>query len=340
MALRTPPFAVLAEEDIAIQRALLPKLVAAWLFACDISERSPRTISARQEALGKLLWFLDYSSQKTLTTDSLRAFFSHVKHGHTDAAGRWGRVGTRWEAADKRPVSPGTVATYHRILRAFFSWLVTEGRISSSPMERLPVPIDRPDQIVPFSDDQVRRLLAAAKRGKLAERNTAICLMLLDTGVRAEELCGLRICDLDIQGSAALVEGKGGKSRQVPFSPITRRALALYVQGRDPEREMPVFLSERGANAAGPLTRIGLRLMIVRLGEAAHLTEARCTTHTFRHTFAISFLRAGGNVFTLQQMLGHTSLSMTNRYVAIAQADINRQHAQFSPVSKLLGKRR
>jgi site-specific recombinase XerD len=58
----------------------------------------------------------------------------------------------------------------------------------------------------------------------------------------------------------------------------------------------------------------------------------RCSPHTFRHTFAISFLRAGGNVFTLKEMLGHTSLAMTNRYVAIAQADISKQHAQFSPV--------
>jgi site-specific recombinase XerD len=57
--------------------------------------------------------------------------------------------------------------------------------------------------------------------------------------------------------------------------------------------------------------------------------------HTFRHTFAVMFLRAGGNTFTLQQLLGHTSLAMTNRYVALAQADIENQHRQFSPADHL-----
>lgn len=64
----------------------------------------------------------------------------------------------------------------------------------------------------------------------------------------------------------------------------------------------------------------------------------RCSPHTLRHSFSIGFLRAGGNVFTLQQMLGHTCLAMTSRYVAVAQADIQNQHRQFSPVATLKGR--
>jgi site-specific recombinase XerD len=72
-----------------------------------------------------------------------------------------------------------------------------------------------------------------------------------------------------------------------------------------------------------------------RLGRVAGLQACRCTTHTFRHTFSVEFLRAGGNVFTLKELLGHTTLAMVNHYVALAQADIENQHRQFSPADRL-----
>jgi site-specific recombinase XerD len=71
---------------------------------------------------------------------------------------------------------------------------------------------------------------------------------------------------------------------------------------------------------------------------AKNIEATRCSPHTFRYTFAVEFLRAVGNVFSLQQPLGHTSLHMTNRYVALAQGDIENQHRQFSPVERLKGR--
>ncbi|MBC7806379.1 MAG: site-specific integrase, partial [Akkermansiaceae bacterium] len=73
---------------------------------------------------------------------------------------------------------------------------------------------------------------------------------------------------------------------------------------------------------------------IERLGKSARLQGVRCSPHTFRHYAAISFLRAGGNSFTLQNLLGHSSLTMTMNYVKIAEADITAQHRQFSPVAR------
>jgi integrase/recombinase XerD len=83
------------------------------------------------------------------------------------------------------------------------------------------------------------------------------------------------------------------------------------------------------------LTRRGLYQLVKRLGKRAGLQSARCSPHTFRHTFVAQFLREGGSTFTLKEMLGHTSLHMTNRYVALAQADIQNQHRQFSPGDRL-----
>ena len=80
--------------------------------------------------------------------------------------------------------------------------------------------------------------------------------------------------------------------------------------------------------------------LLKRLNNHAKVWGVRVSPHTFRHTFAVMFLRSGGQVFTLKQILGHESLSMTNRYVAVAQADVTAQHRQFSPVDALIGGKR
>lgn len=144
--------------------------------------------------------------------------------------------------------------------------------------------------------------------------------------------------DINRHSERTLESRRGGKSRIVPFSRDTKRALYHHLNEREWEPDAPLFLSGRGKRAGDGLTRNGLMQLIRRIGRAARAAGARCSPHTFRHTFAIEFLRAGGNVFTLQQMLGHTHLAMTNRYVAIAQADIQNQHRQFSPVARLKGK--
>jgi site-specific recombinase XerD len=87
------------------------------------------------------------------------------------------------------------------------------------------------------------------------------------------------------------------------------------------------------------MTREGTLQMVRRWGRCAGFSRSRLSPHTFRHTFAVTFLRLGGDVFTLKAILGHESLTMVNRYVALAQADVMRKHAQFSPLGNLRGRR-
>jgi integrase/recombinase XerC/integrase/recombinase XerD len=131
------------------------------------------------------------------------------------------------------------------------------------------------------------------------------------------------------------VIGKGNKRRRLHLSPRTRRAVADadYLRQEGRESEDAVFLS--GSSGDG-LTVNGLGQLLRRLGKTAGITGVRCSPHTLRHTAAITALRAGMDVLTLQQMLGHSKLAMTSRYCAIAQADLARQHRQFSPVQAML----
>lgn len=154
--------------------------------------------------------------------------------------------------------------------------------------------------------------------------------MLLDTGIRAAELCGLRFCDLDLTEKRLRVLGKGNKERSVYFGKQCTKALWDYLRGSDLEDEAFVFTSERGARKGEPLNRHSLGDMLERLERKAGIKGVRCSPHTFRHSYAVRFLRAGGQPFTLMENLGHTDLKMTQRYVRLSQADISGSW-RFSP---------
>jgi site-specific recombinase XerD len=319
-----------ASQMDVVTSAHLPALLDSWLLAGDINRHSARTIETRRERVGRLVWFLNHKELPCCGLAELRAFFVYLNHGHKEPRGRWGNPKM------VRPLTSGRVKSYHSTLRTFFAWLVMEGEIDASPMVRIPVPVDRPDQIRPFTDHDLKALLAAAKRTKAnPKRDHAILLLLLDTGVRASELCALDVRDVDWQAGQLLVrEGKGGKSRTIPFSPTTKRALYQYLTTRllTEEEDEPLFLSEHGQTAGDRLKVRGVQMLMIRMGNATGIDGVHC--HRFRHTYAISFLRSGGNQFSLMMMLGHTSVTVTARYVALAQADVQAQR-RFSPVEAL-----
>ena len=154
---------------------------------------------------------------------------------------------------------------------------------------------------------------------------------MLDTGVRASDLCGLPFNDVDIVSRKTIILGKGNKHRSVYFGRETGRLLWQYVREEGIEGTEPLFLSTK-RNA---FTCSGLLQLIERLGDSAGVEATRCSPHTLRHTFAVMFLRGGGSVFTLKEMIGHTAISMTSRYVALAQADVQNKHRLFSPVERM-----
>jgi integrase/recombinase XerC/integrase/recombinase XerD len=213
--------------------------------------------------------------------------------------------------------------------------MLEEELVESSPLERIAPPVSRADQIQPFTSEQVDALLRAAERSQHPRRNKAILILLLDTGLRVSEVCGLRIKDIDLTSRTCRVLGKGNKHRAVFFGAVTAKWLSTYLRKETRGDDEPLFCADSGTKAGAALTRSGVRLLVRRLGKAAGISVTRCSPHTFRHTFAVEFLRAGGNVFSLKQMLGHTSISQSQLYVAVAQADIQHQHRQFSPADRL-----
>ena len=190
-------------------------------------------------------------------------------------------------------------------------------------------------RIIPtFTDDQLAALLAAPDtRRWIGVRDRAILLTMADTLARASELATLRASSVDLAQRVVTVMGKGARERQLPLGAIASGALHRYRGSvEDLRAGDPFFISCRGR----ALDRQYLRAIVAGYGPKAGITGVRCSPHTLRHTGAKRFILAGGDVFTLQRLLGHTSLAMVRRYVELAAVDVALQHARFSPVDSLL----
>jgi len=220
-----------------------------------------------------------------------------------------------------------------RAIRSFFSFLEGEEILPLNPMRKVKVP-RAPRKVMPtFTEAEVGRLLAQPdKRTAEGFRNYAVMLTLLDTGLRVSELCGLALDDVDLQNGYLHVTGKGDRERHVPVGARVSRALMRYrtVQRPGDTGCDSFFLTRDGQ----PLVKRRVQCFIREYGRIAGI-KTRCSPHTFRSSSAVLYLRAGGDPFTLQKKLGHSSLTMTRRYSDLADSDIRAAHLKYSPADRL-----
>ncbi len=244
--------------------------------------------------------------------------------------------------ASRTEVTKKTRLNYHTALAALWTWAVKDGLTSEHVIHQVARPRAEKRVIEPFSESDVKAMMNGvqfsapySRPGKKtcqhsrpeADRDKAILLMLIDTGMRASELCDLKIFNVDVKNRHIKVFGKGSKERILPFSARTGQALWRYLTSRKDERtDSPLFVTKYGH----ALDRDQLLKMVSRLGVRCGVQDVH--PHRFRHTFAIMYLRNGGDPFTLQMMLGHETMEMVRYYMKLAQADLDGGHRRASPV--------
>ncbi|MFO7996763.1 MAG: tyrosine-type recombinase/integrase [Dehalococcoidia bacterium] len=231
-------------------------------------------------------------------------------------------------------LSTATVHGHVRTLRAFFSWLVAEGLTEDNIARDLRPPKIAKKAICTLSDEEIVSIVHTLNRSSRTEaRNLTIFMVLLDTGLRIGELVSLKMQDVHIHEGYIKVMGKGRKERIVPIGNMAQKALQRYIfRYRNRPAHVGVgnvFLSAHGT----PLTENSMRLMFARLGQRSGVQ--RLHAHLCRHTFATRFLTNGGDVFTLQRILGHSTLEMVRHYLNLTSNDIIMKHQMCSPLDRL-----
>ena len=292
----TPP-ATTAAAAPQIDPDALDALLPDWQVHLRAKGRSRATINSYL-VVGRT--FVDYLRVQGMPTSASGVAREHIEHYLADMQGR---------------VAPATVAKHYRSLQQLFRWLVDDGEIPRSPMERMTAPSVPEQPVAILSIDDLSRLLATC-RGNTFEnrRDLAIIRMFIDTGMRAGELAGLCVDDLDTEQTVAHVLGKGGRGRAVPYGAKTADALRRYLRTR---RTHPLALSSAlWLGKKGPMTDSGVRQMLERRAVEAGVPNVH--PHRFRHTFAHLWLADGGQENDLMRLAGWRTREMVGRYAASA----------------------
>jgi site-specific recombinase XerD len=309
----------------------LGQLIAAFEVRNRALNRSPRTIVWYSENLRLFQNFLQNNGYTVSLNDiglnEVRQFIIHLQ-----SRGKCRPYRPAGQKAEK--LSPNTIRGYVQSIKSLFSWLEEEGYISDNPLRKLGSPALPKKYVKILTDEEIRRLFSYLDLNQpVSARNGAILIVLLDTGLRLAEIAGLRMEDTQIEQGYLKVLGKGVRERMVPLGALAQRLLLRYLHRFRPETALPEETNFFLAADGKPVTPNSIRLMLKRLGKMAGVP--RLHAHLCRHTFATNYLVNGGNLFTLQQILGHSSLEMVRRYVNLASAHVVVQHRQFSPIDHM-----
>jgi site-specific recombinase XerD len=310
----------------------LSSFMSGYSLCAQTEGKSKNTVAI---VTNSLTYLYDFLSSNGLSTDitqigagEMRTFILYLQRKRCFSNHPYSK-------AQQRGLSGHTINTYMRSIRAFWSWLVSEEIIDTNPFSKLKIPKPPKKVMATFSPYQIESLLGVMSGSAGSYRDMVIILTLLDTGLRVHELINLEMDNVWLEEGLIKVLGKGNKERLVPIGKQVRKLLWRYITRYRPEPARPnlnnLFLNRDGR----PLTKNRVDSIMKRYGKMAGLTGIRCSPHTLRHTFAISYLRNGGDVFSLQKILGHSSLEMTRRYCELANVDIKKAHAIASPVDNL-----
>jgi site-specific recombinase XerD len=264
-----------------------------------------------------------------LSLDNVRAYIIALQHR---------------DAYEHHPTMPNegkrlsdyTIATYIRALRGFSTWLYEEQYTKENILARLQIPKTTKKVRDILCAEEIADIMTSLNpRTEIGARDQAIFLLLLDTGMRAGELCNLRLGDIHLDEGYAVVFGKGKKQRPVKIGTRAAKAVRFYLlHWRKPSmpQEDHVFVTCRGvtrdADVLAPepgqeLNPNALAHMLKRIGINAGVP--RLHPHLLRHTFACMYLLRYRDPFALKSLLGHTTLAMTNHYCeAVQQMDVVR----------------
>lgn len=284
------------------------------------TEFSPATIEAYKFHFRYFVEFVGDVEFETITSTHIKRFLDHL--------------------IIDRKLSKRTKHDAWVPLSSLWTWAEKELEAKHIIRGKVPMP-EMPSRVIEiYTANELSKLLKACEHSKqytrlgktlvskrpTATRDKAIILTLVDSGLRSSELCALLLSDYnENRARLHVAHGKGDKERYVVIGDRTGKAIWRYLATRPKAKKTePLFLGLYGR----PMSRAGLYHLISKLGEKA---DVDAWVHKFRHTFAVWFLRRGGNLIQLRDLMGHEDIETLQVYVRLAEVDID-EAVKFSPV--------
>lgn len=229
-----------------------------------------------------------------------------------------------------------TVKSKFVVIKAFFAYLADIGIIDISPMERISRPKVVKNIIYSFSKNDIKDIMNSFDKSDfIGYRNYTIMNVLFGTGIRKSELVNIQLNDIDWADNTIKIHGKGSKERIVPIGYNLQRIILTYIRKRKEyifehkyDNSIKLFINKDGR----PLGKNGLSTVFMVLKNSKKSWSTRVSAHTFRHTFAKLFLLNGGDLFTLQRILGHEDISITRLYVDLNISELKIQNEKYNPL--------
>jgi site-specific recombinase XerD len=223
----------------------------------------------------------------------------------------------------------------YRMLKTLFNYLNEYEYIAKNPMKRIRKPIVEKRLIKTYTGDDIAKILHSFNTNDfIGLRNYTLMVLLFSTGIRKGEV-GIRLTDVDMVTGFITVIGKGDKERVIPIGAGLKRTLKVYLRKRQDflnENNFSstyIFIGKRG----NKLSSSALNNIFRSLKESLGLPDnKRVSAHVWRHTFAKAFLLNGGEPFTLQKILGHSSLQTTRVYINLNDNEVKAQNDKFNPL--------
>lgn len=297
----------------------------------------PRTI---EEYLNHIRYLTDFLKMhldvaevllSMITSENIYAYINHLKNDKIQYEDVWGRnkgiVG----------LSPTTINIRLRTLRTMCRFWHNENLIEHNPMEHIKnIRQDTDDSVRGFTDSEVRIILESYDVALFSDwRDKILCLLMLDTGLRPTEALELPISSIDFTSLSLEIYAnvsKNRRSRIVPVSLEISKMLRALIDETESYfgKQSRVFVSAYGKPISADTFRKRLNRRKKRLG------FERLSPNQFRHTFCRNYILNGGDIFTLQRIVGHRDIKTTRKYVQVDFEHVERQHESYSPINKIL----
>lgn len=224
-----------------------------------------------------------------------------------------------------------TLAHQISVLRSFYKYLILEGLVKTNPLDNIDLPKISKKLPSVLSIDEINKLLDINLNDIYDYRNKAMLELMYGSGLRVSELINLKVEDIDLNNALVRTIGKGSKTRIVPFGNYALEALEKYINDIRPlfikkEATDYVFLNNHGRK----MTRQGFFKIIKNIALEKGITK-EISPHTLRHSFATHLLNGGADLKSIQEMLGHASLSTTEIYTNISREELEQNYHKAHP---------